>query len=71
MINVLKVVGDARHLELAINTGVFGGILIGLLTAQLYQRFNQIKYLQYLVFFGQTICTNCHSSNCAGSGSCH
>src|ERR1700677_3163593 len=42
LINVLKVISDAEKLQLAINTGVFGGIVAGLLAAQMYNRFFQI-----------------------------
>ena len=51
LVNVLKVMGDVRALPLAINTGVFGGIIIGLLTASLYQRFFQTKLHPVLGFF--------------------
>lgn len=51
MTNVIKVVGDARHLELAINTGVFGGILIGLMTASLYKGYSQTKLPAIFGFF--------------------
>lgn len=49
--NVIKVVGKARGIEMDINTGVFGGIAIGLLSASLYQRFFQIKLPQVFGFF--------------------
>lgn len=51
LVNVLKVMGDVRALPLAINTGVFGGIIIGLMTASLYQRFVQTKLHPVLGFF--------------------
>jgi len=51
MTNVMKVVGEFRELPLAINTGVFGGIIIGLLVAALYQRFYQIRLPQVFGFF--------------------
>jgi glucose PTS system EIICBA or EIICB component len=51
MQNVIKVAGEFRGLELAINTGVFGGIIIGLLVAQLHRRFHQIKLPQVFGFF--------------------
>jgi glucose PTS system EIICBA or EIICB component len=51
LINVLKAVTEIRGLELAINTGVFGGIMVGLLTAALYQRFHNVKLPQFLGFF--------------------
>ncbi len=49
--NVLKVMTEVRGLELAINTGVFGGIIIGLLTAYLYKKFFQTKLHPVLGFF--------------------
>jgi glucose PTS system EIICBA or EIICB component len=51
LVNVLKTVTEVRGLELAINTGVFGGIMVGLLTAALYKRFNDVKLPQFLGFF--------------------
>ncbi|MGK5089217.1 glucose PTS transporter subunit IIA [Bdellovibrionota bacterium FG-2] len=51
LINVLKAVGDARELSMAINTGVFGGIIIGLLSATLYKKFHQIKLHPVFGFF--------------------
>jgi glucose PTS system EIICBA or EIICB component len=51
MANVLKVISEAQHLEMAINTGVFGGILIGLLAATLYNRYHQIRLNPVFGFF--------------------
>jgi glucose-specific phosphotransferase system IIA component len=51
MVNILKVASDAQKLELAINTGVFGGILIGLVTAAIYNRYHQIKLPPIFGFF--------------------
>jgi glucose-specific phosphotransferase system IIA component len=51
LVNILKVTSDAQKLELAINTGVFGGILIGLVTAAIYNRYHQIKLPQIFGFF--------------------
>ncbi len=51
LINVLKTMGTLRALPLAINSGVFGGILIGLMTAVVYQRFFQTKLPAVLGFF--------------------
>jgi glucose-specific phosphotransferase system IIA component len=51
LFNVLKVMTEARGLALAINTGVFGGIIIGLMTAYLYEKFNQTKLHPVLGFF--------------------
>ncbi|MGE0634509.1 MAG: glucose PTS transporter subunit IIA [Pseudobdellovibrionaceae bacterium] len=49
--NVLKVMSTALELKLAIDTGVFGGILIGLVVAMLYSRFQNIKLHPVLGFF--------------------
>jgi len=49
--NVLKVMKDALALPVEINTGVFGGIIIGLLAAYLYKRFFQIKLHPVFGFF--------------------
>ncbi len=49
--SVLKVIGTVRGLEMAINTGVFGGIIIGLMTASLYKRFYQTRLNPILGFF--------------------
>jgi PTS system glucose-specific IIC component len=51
MINILKIVSDTEKLNLAINTGVFGGIIIGLLAAQICNRFQNVKLPQILGFF--------------------
>lgn len=51
LINVLKVMKDYRVLTLDINTGVFGGIIIGLLAAYLYKRFYQTKLHPVFGFF--------------------
>lgn len=51
LINVLKSVSTLRGLELAINTGVFGGILIGLLSAYVYKHFHEKRLPQFLGFF--------------------
>ncbi len=51
LINVLKVIGEVQNLELAINTGVFGGIIIGLLSAYLYNKFYQTTLPRFLGFF--------------------
>lgn len=51
LLNVLKVMKDYRVLTLDINTGVFGGIIIGLLAAYLYKRFYQTKLHPVLGFF--------------------
>lgn len=49
--NVLKVMKDVLALPVEINTGVFGGIIIGLLAAYLYKRFFQIKLHPVFGFF--------------------
>lgn len=49
--NVLKVMKDVLVLPVEINTGVFGGIIIGLLAAYLYKRFFQIKLHPVFGFF--------------------
>lgn len=51
MVNVIKVVGEVRELPMSINTGVFGGIIIGLLSAQLYKNFHQTKLHPVFGFF--------------------
>jgi glucose-specific phosphotransferase system IIA component len=51
LINVLKVMKEYRVLTLDINTGVFGGIIIGLMAAYLYKRFHQTKLHPVLGFF--------------------
>ena len=51
LINILKIISDHEKLSLAINTGVFGGIIVGLLAAQIYNRFQRIKLPQILGFF--------------------
>ena len=51
MTNVISVMGDLRGFEMAIDTGVFGGIVIGLLAAYLYKRYYQTKLHPVLGFF--------------------
>ena len=51
LLNVLKVMTETRGLTLAINTGVFGGIIIGLMTSYLYEKFNQTKLHPVFGFF--------------------
>lgn len=51
LVNLLKVFTEIRHLELAINTGVFGGIAVGLMTAYLYNRYHKVQLPQVLGFF--------------------
>ena len=49
--NLLKVMTDVRGLTLPINTGVFGGIMAGLLAAEMYKRFHETHLPQVLGFF--------------------
>lgn len=51
LINVLKTISTIADLELAINTGVFGGILVGLLSAAVYKRFHETRLPPFLGFF--------------------
>lgn len=51
LINVLTVIGKARELALPIQTGVFGGIVIGLVTAAMYKRYSQTKLHPIFGFF--------------------
>ena len=51
LVNVLKVITKTRGLELDIDTGVFGGIIIGLASAGLYNRFFQTHLHPVLGFF--------------------
>lgn len=50
LINVLKTISTIADLELAINTGVFGGILVGLLSAAVYKRFHETRLPPFLGF---------------------
>ncbi len=49
--NVLKVIGEIRGLSLEINTGVFGGIIMGLIAANVYKKFYQTELPKFLGFF--------------------
>lgn len=51
MVNVIKVVADERAIAMAVNTGVFGGIIMGLVTASLYHRYSEIKLHPVFGFF--------------------
>jgi glucose PTS system EIICBA or EIICB component len=51
LVNVLKTISTLKGLSLALNTGVFGGIMIGLLSAAIYNRFHETKLPQFLGFF--------------------
>ena len=64
---ILKVMTISRGLEVAINTGVFGGIIIGLLAANLYNRFHTTQLHPVFDFLRQATCSyrNC-SFLCSG-----
>jgi glucose-specific phosphotransferase system IIA component len=49
--NILKVLGEYRELTLQINTGVFGGIIMGLIAAALYNKFYQTQLPKIFGFF--------------------
>lgn len=49
--SLLKVFGDIRGLEVAINTGVFGGIMIGWVAAILFNRYHETQLPPVLGFF--------------------
>lgn len=49
--NLLKVMTDVRGLTLAINTGVFGGIIAGLLAALMYKKYHETKLHPVFGFF--------------------
>ncbi|KYH34293.1 PTS system glucose-specific EIICBA component [Clostridium tepidiprofundi DSM 19306] len=51
MINVLKIMGELRGLPFKIDTGVFGGIIMGLIAANLYKKFFKTKLHPVLGFF--------------------
>lgn len=51
LINFLKVIGEIHHLSVPIDTGVFGGIAVGLLSAAIYRRFHQTQLPAVLGFF--------------------
>lgn len=55
MVNVLDVMGKLLNIKAKgipnIDTGVFGGIIIGLLAAKMYDRFHDTKLPPYLGFF--------------------
>lgn len=51
LVNVLKTFSTLRGLELTINTGVFGGIMIGLMASMIYKRFHETRLPQILGFF--------------------
>lgn len=49
--NLLKTMSEIRALPLALNTGVFGGILMGLLAAYLYKKYHETRLHPVLGFF--------------------
>lgn len=49
--NLLKVMTDVRGLSLAINTGVFGGIIAGLLAAYMYKKYHETRLHPIFGFF--------------------
>lgn len=51
LVNVLKTTSGLQELKLNLNTGVFGGIMIGLLSAAIYKRFHETRLPQFLGFF--------------------
>ncbi len=51
LFSVLKTMGELRHLSVVMNTGVLGGILIGLLSASIYNRYYQTRLHPILGFF--------------------
>lgn len=55
MVNVLDVMGKLLNIQAKgisnIDTGVFGGIIIGLLAAKMYDKFHETKLPPYLGFF--------------------
>jgi glucose-specific phosphotransferase system IIA component len=51
LINVLKTFSTQQGLTMNLNTGVFGGIMVGLISSFIYQKFHQTKLPQFLGFF--------------------
>ncbi len=51
LVNVLKTTSTSQGLTLTLNTGVFGGIMIGLISAAIYKRFHETRLPQFLGFF--------------------
>ncbi|MFZ5969712.1 MAG: glucose PTS transporter subunit IIA [Bacillota bacterium] len=51
MINVIQSVGEIRHVMLEIDTGIFGGIIVGLTTAKIYNRYVETKLHPVFGFF--------------------
>lgn len=49
--SLLRVITEIRGLELAMNTGVFGGIAVGLMAAWLYNRYHETQLHPVLGFF--------------------
>lgn len=51
MMSLFKTVSDLRGLELAINTGVFGGIIAGMIASWVYKKFHETQLHTVLGFF--------------------
>jgi PTS system maltose and glucose-specific IIC component len=41
-----------------LETGVFGGVVIGLVTCALHSRFNKVSLPQFLGFFSGSLCAD-------------
>ncbi len=51
LVNVLKTTSTLQGLTLTLNTGVFGGIMIGLISAAIYKKFHETRLPPFLGFF--------------------
>ncbi|MBB6217867.1 glucose-specific phosphotransferase system IIA component [Anaerosolibacter carboniphilus] len=51
ILNVISVLGEIRQLGFEMNTGVFGGIMIGLVTARIYNKYSETKFHPIFGFF--------------------
>lgn len=51
LVNVLKTTSTLQGLTLTLNTGVFGGIMIGLLSSAIYKKFHETRLPAFLGFF--------------------
>ncbi|AOT72523.1 glucose PTS transporter subunit IIA [Geosporobacter ferrireducens] len=51
MVNVIRILGEIRQIGFEMNTGVFGGIVIGLATARLYNKYFETKFHPIFGFF--------------------
>jgi len=54
LLNLLGVLTEIRALDLPLNTGVFGGVAVGLLTARLYNLYHKVQLPPVLGFFSGT-----------------